>query len=103
MTFWFTVEDVYQDFRKVAHGNFVDSEQQFYSAEAASNDSVVDGKRMKLALFVDGTKLTKKVSQLNQMLVKDVFYQVLMVTLLASTFLIIMGVMRVKRLAVKMT
>lgn len=40
---------------------------------------------------------------MKEMLVKDVFYQVSMVILLASVLMIIIGVMRVKRLAIKMT
>ena len=58
---------------------------------------------MRLAFFVDGDRLSRKVSELNNMLVKDVFYQVLMVMLLAATLFIIIGILRVKRLAAKMT
>ena len=58
---------------------------------------------MKLAFFTDGTKIAAAINDLKDSLVKNVFFSVLMVVLLASTLLIILGVMRVKRLAFKMT
>ena len=64
---------------------------------------MVEKKVLKLAYFIEGTKLAERISSLNDLLIKDVFYQVLIVTLLATTLLIILGVMRVKRLSKKMT
>lgn len=53
--------------------------------------------------MIDSSRLSLKVADLNNLLVKDVFYQVLMVMLLTATLFIIVAVLRVKRLSVKMT
>lgn len=53
--------------------------------------------------MIDSSRLTLKVADLNNLLVKDVFYQVLMVMLLTATLFIIVAVLRVKRLSEKMT
>lgn len=58
---------------------------------------------MRLAFFIDGDEIAQKISDLNWKLEKDVFYQVLIVVLIITLLIIILGVMRVRVLAKKMT
>ena len=98
--YWFIADDFIQNFRNV---DVWDQDFDEFSDEEAYKDLTQSSKKMRLAFFVDGDRLSRKVSELNNMLVKDVFYQVLMVMLLAATLFIIIGILRVKRLAAKMT
>lgn len=58
---------------------------------------------MKLAFFSDGTRIAEKIISLNEKLVDNIFYEVLIVILLATTLIIILSILRVKRIAFKMT
>ena len=59
---------------------------------------------MKLAYLIDGSKIASEIKELKKALYNEVFYyNVLWVIILAIVLLIILGVMRVKRLAKKMT
>ncbi len=58
---------------------------------------------MKLAFFVDGSVIEKKINEKRNELLKEVFNQVLYAFIIGTAILIILGVMRVKRLAFKMT
>ena len=60
-------------------------------------------KEMHLAFFIEGTKISEQINFLLDKLVKDVFFEVSMIVVLATVLLIILGVMRVRRLAFKMT
>ena len=71
--------------------------------EMESRDKVVDSKIIHLAFFQDGKEINEKIATMNDKLIKDVFYQVLIVVLVATSLLIILAIFRVKRLAFKMT
>lgn len=58
---------------------------------------------MKQAYFVDGDEIVKKVNALTELLIDDVFYWVTVIVLLATSCFIFLSLMRVKRLAKKMT
>lgn len=98
---YYVVENIFVDFRN----NQLESERDSYHAKHVydTDADVIDYKHLKLAFFVEGSKLADRINSLNRLLIKDVFYQVLIVILMATTILIILGVMRVKRLSIKMT
>lgn len=58
---------------------------------------------MTLAFFIEGSEITEQINFLLDKLVKDVFFEVSIVVLLAIVILMTLGILRVKRLAVKMT
>ena len=58
---------------------------------------------MKLAFFVDGERYARKIVALTDTLFKNVFYTVLIVILLATLLIVVVGVLRAKRIANKMT
>ena len=59
---------------------------------------------MKIAFLIDGSKISKKITSTMKTLSNEVFYyNVLWVIILAIALLITLGVIRVKRLAKKMT
>ena len=105
----FIVAKVVQNFRKfelykpeeiVVKNNDANDEEEWLKRD---EDRIVDKKVMKLAFFIEGEELTNRIVDLLDKLIKDVFFEVSMIVILATTILIIFGVMRVKRLAVKMT
>lgn len=98
---FYVVENTFVDFRDFK----LELEQETYVADQVKDDleSLVDWKLLKLAFFIEGSETYKRIADLNNVLIKDVFYQVMIVTLLTTTILIVLGVMRVKRLSVKMT
>ena len=71
--------------------------------ENVSLTKSLENKLVKLAFFVNGFTIIKKKDELNDALVKEVFDQVLYSFIIGTTILIILGVLRVKRLAKKMT
>ena len=58
---------------------------------------------MQLAFFIEGSEISAQIKLLLDTLVRDVFFEVSMIVVVVTQFLIILGVMRVKRLAYKMT
>ena len=58
---------------------------------------------MKLAFFVDGERYARKIINLKDSLANNVFYTVLIVILLATVLFVVLGVLRAKRIANKMT
>ena len=58
---------------------------------------------MKIAFFIDGSQIAAKVVNLNNKLVNNVFYEVLIVILLATTLIIILSILRAKSISFKMT
>jgi len=58
---------------------------------------------MKLAFFVDGSVIEKKINDKRKELLKEVFNYVLYFFIPATAILIILGVLRVKQIAFKMT
>ena len=58
---------------------------------------------MQLAFFIEGSEISAQIKELNDKLVRKVYRDVSMIVVLVTVFLIILGVMRVKRLAYKMT
>ena len=54
---------------------------------------------MKLAFFIDGSRIAAKVINLNNKLVNNVFYEVLIVIILATVLIIILSILRVKSIA----
>lgn len=58
---------------------------------------------MKLAFFIDGDDILSAIRSTEDSLFKSVFYNVIFIVLLVTLILIVLGVMRVKRLAQKMT
>ena len=58
---------------------------------------------MQLAFFIEGSEISAQIKLLLDTLVREVFRDVSMIVVLVTVFLIILGVMRVKRLAYKMT
>ena len=102
MSFLYTVSNVIQDYRKFELNN--DYENTKYESDSVlERFAVVGQKLMKLAFFVDATRIQQKISQLDNTLVKEVFYQVLMVIFLANTGFVILGILRARRIAMKMT
>ena len=93
LTYWFTVGDVVIDFYKLGP---MDPEN--FSAIKSP-----EKKLLKIALFVNGSSFIKQKNELNKALVKEVFDQALYFLMIGTAILIILGVMRVKRLAKKMT
>ena len=71
--------------------------------ENVSLTKSLENKLVKLAFFVNGFTIIKKKDELNDALVKEVFDQVLYSFIIGTTILIILGVLRVKQLAKKMT
>ena len=57
---------------------------------------------MKIAFFIDGSRIAAKVVNLNDKLVNNVFYEVLIVILLATTLIIILSILRAKSISFKM-
>ena len=98
MVFWFTINDFTVDFREF---KLTEPDQKAYSEQP--QPPILNTKVMKLAFFIKGTELVDKINELHQMLVKGVFMQVLYVVIVATLLLILVGVLRVKRLAVKTT
>ena len=100
-TFRFIVDKVVQDFRSFgltkleAHGHD--------EIDQSEHNKVVGSKTMQLAFFIEGSKISAQINFLLDRLVKDVFFEVSMIVILATVLLIVLGVMRVKRLAYKMT
>mmetsp|Transcript_44007 Transcript_44007/g.58387 ORF Transcript_44007/g.58387 Transcript_44007/m.58387 type:complete len:137 (+) Transcript_44007:1409-1819(+) len=97
----FIVSNVEMNFRKVQ----LSDRKAFSRGELESKDDeqIVGSKRMRLAFFIEGEDLSQQISFLLDKLIKDVFFEVSMIVILATTIFIIFGVMRVKRLAIKMT
>ena len=60
-------------------------------------------KNMKIAFFIDGSRIAEKVINLNEKLVNNVFYEVLIVILLATTLIIVLSILRAKSISFKMT
>ena len=60
-------------------------------------------KNMKIAFFIDGSRIAEKVINLNDKLVNNVFYEVLIVILLATTLIIVLSILRAKSISFKMT
>ena len=58
---------------------------------------------MKIAFFIDGSKITDKISEMSSRLINDVFIQVMITIILATILIILLAFWRVKRLAYKMT
>ena len=58
---------------------------------------------MQLAFFIEGSEISAQIKLLLDTLVREVFFEVSMIVVIVTLFLIILGVMRVKRLAYKMT
>ena len=58
---------------------------------------------MKLAFFVDGSVIEKKINDKRKELLNEVFNYVLYFFIPATAILIILGVLRVKQIAFKMT
>ena len=58
---------------------------------------------MKIAFFIDGSRIAEKVINLNDKLVNNVFYEVLIVILLATTLIIVLSILRAKSISFKMT
>ena len=58
---------------------------------------------MKLAFFMRGEKVARQITELEDKLVKDVFFEVSISVILATTVLIVIGLLRVKRFAFKVT
>ena len=58
---------------------------------------------MKLAFFVDGERYARKIIALSQSLENNVFYEVLIVILCATVLLVVIGILRARRIAFKMT
>ena len=58
---------------------------------------------MQLAFFIEGSEISAQIKLLLDKLVREVFFEVSMIVVIVTLFLIILGVMRVKRLAYKMT
>ena len=71
--------------------------------ENVSQTKSPEKKLMRLAFFVNGSGIIKKISEMNDALVNDVFDKVLYSFIIGTAILIILGVIRAKRLAIKMT
>ena len=92
--------ELYKPEEYVVKANDANDQEEWLKRD---EDRIVDKKVMKLAFFIEGEELTNRIVDLLDKLIKDVFFEVSMIVILATTILIIFGVMRVKRLAVKMT
>ena len=101
MTMLFAVNDVVVNYKEVMRTDIDD--RGYSDADSVNSESIVGEKKMKLAFFIDGEKILDAIHDTNMGLFKSVFYEVLMVVLLCTLILVILGVMRVKRLAYKMT
>ena len=100
-TMLFAVNDVIINYKEVRIDDIDDL--GYSSADQVNSESIVGEKKLKLAFFIDGEKILDAIHDTNMGLFKSVFYEVLMVVLLCTLILVILGVMRVKRLAYKMT
>ena len=58
---------------------------------------------MKLAFFVDGERYAQKIIALTESLENNVFYSVLIAILCATVLIVVVGVLRAKKIASKMT
>ena len=58
---------------------------------------------MKLAFFVDGERYAQKIIALTHSIEKNVFYSVLIVILCATVLIVVIGILRARRIAFKMT
>jgi len=93
LTYWFTVSDVVIDIYKLAP-------MDPYNFSAIKSP---EKKLLKVAFFVNGSSIIKQINELNDALVKEVFDQALYAFMIGTAILIVLGVLRVKRLAYKMT
>ena len=104
LTLFYVVESTFVDFRKFEMDPPPGKQETYYATEVANpKETIADYKNLKLAFFIEGSEMAKRINDLNEVLIRDVSYQAMIVTLLATTLLIILGVMRVKRLSQKMT
>ena len=95
MLYRYITADVVTDFRKVS--------TPLISRNSSAQGEVVDSKSMKLAFFMRGEKIARQITELEDKLVKDVFFEVSISVILATTFLIVIGLLRVKQFAFNMT
>ena len=65
--------------------------------------NVVDTKVMKIAFFIEGTKIAEQIQSLNDTLVKEIFYKVMLVVLLLTILFVIIASLRATNLATRMT
>jgi len=92
----FIIADILVDFYKISARQDSDS-QDFNGGE------VVETKVVTLAFFTRGEKLAKKIAELLDRLITDVFIQVLVVMTVATTVMITFGLVSVKTFAFKVT
>ena len=99
--YWYTVEPVSVDFRSSLNGKAYRDETPQYadSAEAASRDTLISSKEMRLAFFIDGTDIAQTISQLNRKLELIVLEEVLVIMVIATLVILVFGLWRVKTLA----
>ena len=99
--YWFDVEPILVHFREQTDRGM--DAAPYDSLEAATRSKVVEEKQYYLAFFLNGTEFGKTIVKVQDKLIKDVFYPVIVVLFLASSLLIILGVFRASSLAKTMT